>query len=438
MTGNLPDERELFSISAEAAVLGSIIIDGKCIPDVMVILPTAEHFYFPKNREIFDAVVSMHLGGGKIDAVLLRAELEQRGRLNKDELTVEYIGRVLDSVPSSDNAEYYARIVLEKFESRKRFAAVENMAAIVRDKSNPDDKLQLMRDVLDGLNPATTNSVTDVADVACDITVGMRNGQAGIIKTGLRAIDDQIQGIHAGQLVIIAGRTSMGKTALALTMLVAMARRGVGVLMFTLEMPVRDVIERLVCSMSGVNMVRVKANTTTAAENERLCGAGLELAHLPIFLNSSANTPGQQIAILKRLKQTKNVGVVCIDHLGFMTTGRKSENRTQEMSTISRKIKTAAVTESIPIIALSQLNRSVEGRTEKRPRLSDLRESGCIEQDADLVLMLYRPGYYGENSEPEGTTEVDICKQRNGPTGRVKLRFLSEFAAFADRTEDVF
>lgn len=405
-----PDK--LWSIEAEAGVLGSMILDSACIGEILPILD-GDSFFKPEHQTIYNALITLYVGNCPIDAIALRTELKATNQLETVG-GVEYIKKILDSVPSSANAKYYAGVVRDRQKYRDLISAVERMKKVFDEPLGVDEQIQEIQNVALGFEKSKPSiEYFTLAEHVEKIAAGSQE-QKAVIKTGFRNIDNIIGGVAAGELIIIAGRPSMGKSALALQFALGMARDGLSILFFTLEMTHRALIER-------------------ALKNEQAS----ELKQLDVVLHESGKTPEKQIAFIKTRKQTHKVDVVFVDYLQLMSAGRKSENRVQEITTISRKLKLAAVSEGVPIIALSQLNRQVESRDKHRPRLSDLRESGAIEQDADVVLLLNREDYYRHNEDPnapqDGNTELIIAKNRRGPTGIAQLVFLDEYVQFGDK-----
>lgn len=399
------DVDKLWSLEAEAAVLGSMIIDSACIGRVLPILDTS--FYKTEHQTIYNALIALFLGDNPTDAVALRTELKACNQLERVG-GVGYISKIMNSVPSSANAEYYAEVIRDRQKYRAVIDMVEQIDRVIDEPLTVDEQIQRIQDISLGLEQDTSIDYFTLAEHA-EKVAEETDEQRAVIKTGFKNIDFIIDGVAAGELVILAGRPSRGKTALALQFAVNMAKAGLSIIFFSLEMTYRALIRRALKSEPAP-----------------------ELKKLDIVLHEGGQTPEKQIAFIKTRKQTHRVDVVFIDYLQLMTTSRKSENRNQEISTISRKLKLAAVSESVPIIALSQLNRQVESRTKQRPRLSDLRESGSIEQDADIVMLLSQE----DNFRNDGFTELIIAKNRYGPTGTARLVFLDEKVTFGDGSYD--
>lgn len=426
---------KLWSLEGEAGVLGSMLIDPACIAKIFSILD-AESFYKPEHQLIFKAIDALSEANKPVDAIALRTELIEAGQLEVIG-GVEYIGELMQTVPHAANAEYYARVVKDKVKFRQLVKAVDDMKDVLEEPLNPDEQIQKVRDMALDVEPVKVgDGCFDVKDYATEIARAIQE-QAETIQTGFTAINRLIGGFSSGEIIIIAGRTSMGKTALALDFALKAAQAGRKVVYFTLEVPYKDLMERAECNLGRIDMQAVKAPEPAQELLDRLYEAAFELEKLPLIIYERSNTPEKIIASIKTQKKIKGVDLVIIDYLQLMNAGRKSENRQQEITTISRKLKLAAIQEQVPIIALSQLNREVESRTGHRPRLSDLRESGSIEQDADVVMLLHREDYYRRNETPDsyekdGSTEVIVAKNRRGSTGIAQLVFLEEYVCFGD------
>ncbi len=419
-----------WSKEAEAAVLGSMIIDHDCIDRILPIL-TEDSFFSDENKLIYAALLKLHTNREPTDAIALRTELKNTDNLDKAG-GVEYIAQILDSVPTSANAVYYARIVRDRQRYRNLINDVERILKVPNESLGVDEQIQKVQEIALGLK--TDKPETEYCELAAEVenVAATISDKRKTIPTGFHNIDQLIQGITAGELVILAGRPSMGKSALALDMALNMAQAGKSVVYFTLEMSRRSLMERAISNVSKVSLQRLKDEPTTF-ELDKAKGAAAELKALDIVLHKGCPTPEKQIAFIRARKKFHEVDMVFVDYLQLMNAGHKAENRVQEISAISRKLKLAALQERIPIIALSQLSRKVEERksTGHRPILSDLRDSGSIEQDADIVMLLYRADYY-ERSEPDGEAELNIAKNRRGPTGVIPLTFFDEIVRFGD------
>ncbi len=429
------------SLEAEAAVLGSMIIDPVCISEVVNVLST-EAFYRIEHQHIFDALIALYEKnrGGAIDAVLLRDELKKRKQL--DEVGgVEYIGRVMESVPSSANVVYYAGIVKDKMMLRELITVAGeildeayNAAGETSEKLDEAERKIFM--VTDKRITGAAVPLKDLLTRAYELIERREGSHVTGLATGFHELDDLTCGLQNGEMIIVAGRPSMGKTSLALNMAEYIGvQEKVPVVIFSLEMGRQQLAERFLCSNSEIDASLVRKGLLSTEHYERLVEACVAVAEAPIFIDDTSTlTPLELRAKARRLKGMHDIRCVIVDYLQLMSAGRsRIESRQQEITLISRYLKALARELNIPVVVLSQLNRSPEGREGHRPRMSDLRESGSIEQDADVVMLLHREDYYhrGETDYvPDSTAELIIAKQRNGPTGKVDLIFREKFTRF--------
>jgi replicative DNA helicase len=429
-------------LGAEAAVLGSMIVDPRCIGDVIEVLKR-DAFYHSEHQLIFDVVLALfekNRGEG-IDGLLVRSELERRNQM--DEVGgVEYLQRVLETVPSSANVLYYAEIVREKMLLRETIAAAsEILQDAYEDSGTASEKLdEAERKIFSVTDKRVTGAAVALKDLVTR-TFELIEKREGTHVTGLGTgyyeLDDLTCGLQKGEMVIIAGRPSMGKTGLALNI-----AEHVGVIekiptaIFSLEMSRQQLAERFLCSYSGVDAQLVRKGMLSTEHFQKLVEACGIISEAPIYIDDTAAlTPLELRAKARRLKSAYGIRCIFVDYLQLMHVGsKKIESRQQEITTISRYLKALARELEIPVVVLSQLNRAPEGREDHRPRMSDLRESGSIEQDADVVMLLHREDYYHprgeEGYEPDNTAEVIIAKQRNGPTGTVKMTFREKCTRF--------
>jgi replicative DNA helicase len=436
------------SLEAEAAVLGSMILDRECIGQVIQLI-TAGSFYRPEHREIFDALIALYESNSHIDLVLLRDELKKRKKL-KSVGGAEYLVRVVESVPSSASVEYYCDIVKNKSLLRQLVQATsEILNDAYDDNGDVSEKLDIAEQKIFAVTEKKISGAViplqDLLQEAYDLIESREGSHITGLPTGYHELDDLLCGLQKSEMIIIAGRPSMGKTSFALNIAEHIgADHGKPVVIFSLEMSKQQLVERFLCSRGRVDLQRVRKGTISTNEYEKLRDACSELFNQPIFIDDTPGlTPLMIRAKCRRLKSQYDIQCVLIDYLQLMTLGGKAESRQQEVSTMSRYLKALARELDIPVVVLSQLNRSPEGREGHRPRMSDLRESGSIEQDADVVMLLHREDYYRrgeEDWEDKNTAEIIVAKQRNGPTGSVKLYFESEFTRFEtlSRAEEPF
>jgi replicative DNA helicase len=429
------------SLAAEAAVLGSMIIDPECIGEVVENL-NREAFYRSEHQMIFDAVIALYERhrGEAIDGVLLRDELEKRKQL-EEVGGVEYIAKILDSVPSSANVTYYSGIVKDKQLLRETIAAASEILADALDESGEtseklDEAERRIFAVTDKRISGNAVPLKDLITRAYEL-IEKRDGKLVTgLATGYHELDDKTCGLQNGEMIIIAGRPSMGKTSIALNM--AEHIGGIDrlpVAIFSLEMGRQQLAERFLCSMGEIDAQKVRKGMLSTEDYEKLQRTCAELYEAPIYIDDTSTlTPLELRAKCRRLKSLYDIRCIIVDYLQLMHLGSgRVESRQQEITTISRYLKALARELNIPVVVLSQLNRSPEGREGHTPRMSDLRESGSIEQDADVVVLLHREDYYHRgDKEWQANNKADliIAKQRNGPTGSVELIFRERFTRF--------
>jgi len=429
------------SLAAEAAVLGSMLIDPECIGQVIELVER-DDFYRIEHRKIFDALIGLYEKnkGHGIDAVLLRDELVKRNHL-EDVGGVEYIAKILDSVPSSANVVYYAGVVKDKMLLRELITAAGEMLDDAYNQTGEtretlDEAERKIFAVTDKNISGNAVALKDLIVRSFELIEKRQGSHVTGLATSYYELDDLTCGLQNGEMIIIAGRPSMGKTSLALNIAEHIGRmENTPVAIFSLEMGRQQLAERFLCSISEIDSQKVRKGLLGDEDYKKLADACAELSEAPIYVDDTSTlTPLELRAKARRLKSMHDIRCIIVDYLQLMHLGSSQvESRQQEITTISRYIKALARELNIPVVVLSQLNRAPEGREGHRPRMSDLRESGSIEQDADVVMLLHREDYYhrGEDDyQPDNTAELIIAKQRNGPTGGVKLRFLEKITRF--------
>jgi len=446
------------SLAAEAAVLGSMIIDPECISEVVEIIGSGA-FYRLEHRYIFEALVSLwekgfatentedteNQGFRGIDAVLVRDELEKRKQLEAVG-GVEYIAKILDSVPSSANVGYYAGIVKDKMLLRELIAAAGGILddAYNQNGGTPellDEAERRIFTVADRNISGSAVALKDVVARTFELISKRQGSHVTGLSTGYYLLDEWTCGLQDGEMIIIAGRPSMGKTSLALNMAEHIAlMEKIPVAIFSLEMGRQQLAERFLCSVSQIDSQSVRRGRLSDEDGKALADACAQLADVPIYIDDSSSlTPLELRAKARRLKSLYDIRCCFVDYLQLMHIGeRRVESRQQEITEISRYVKALARELNIPVVVLSQLNRSPEGRVDHLPRMSDLRESGSIEQDADVVILLHREDYYhrGEKDyNPDNRAELIIAKQRNGPTASVELVFRERVTRFENASQ---
>jgi replicative DNA helicase len=436
------------SLEAEISVLGGVLIENDALNLVLEILQEGD-FYRESHRKIFSAILHLYEHSEPVDLITLGEVLKTRGDL-EDVGGIEYLNSLVNSVPTAANISYYAKIIKEKGILRKLIhRATEIINQSFSNSGDVDEFIdQAERTIFEISEDRVRPSFYPIKDLikssfkTIESLYEKRQLITGV-PTGFQRIDELTSGLQPSDLIIVAGRPSMGKTALALNIAQnASLHAGISSAIFSLEMSKEQLALRLLCSEAKVDAHRLRGGFLSESDWPRLTRAAGALSEAPIFVD---DTPGisalEMRAKSRRLKIEHNLGLVVVDYLQLMRGRSRTESREQEISDISRSLKALAKELNIPVIALSQLNRRVEERGDKRPQLSDLRESGAIEQDADVILFLYRDEVYNKSEESRGKAEVIIGKQRNGPTDKVDLTFLDKYTRFENpsaRQEDSY
>ena len=424
------------SIEAEICVLGAMILDNEVVSLVVPIL-NKQSFYKTVHQELFQIIIDLYDKGIPIDLVILREELKKRSLLEKIG-GEEYLLELESAVPTIGNVEFYANVVREKAVKRHLIEVASNIQKQAFDESVETDHLldASERAIFDVTQKKFEVSSTKLNEILKDTfsrieSLHDRQSRLTGLSTGFYDLDDSTCGLQSSELIIIAARPSMGKTSLALNMVehIGIVEKK-PVIVFSQEMSAQQVAQNMLCSHARIDAHKLRRGFLEDKQWSALSYGMGSLSEAPIFID---DTPGLTVlevrAKARRLKAQYNIQMVVVDYLQLMEAPRGIENRQQEISIISRGLKSLARELSIPVIAVSQLNRSVEAREGHRPRMSDLRESGSIEQDADVIVLLHRDKYYDPEKDDD-TAELIIAKQRNGPTGVVKLTFLSHFMRF--------
>ncbi len=422
------------SIEAEMCMLASMMLDKEMVGQVVQIV-TGESFYQADHQIIFDVLVGLYEQNRPIDAVILREELIKRQLF--DEVGGNgYLGAILGSVPSAAHGAHYASIVREKALLRQLISASND---ILRDAYAPHEQAEVVLDraerrIFQIAEKKVGGQVTAMEDVLHEVFEMIENrGQRGI-DSGFFELDDMMNGLQNGEMIIVAARPSMGKTAFAMNVMEHMAADNrLPCAIFSLEMSKQQLAQRMLCSRGQIDAHKLRKGLLQSHEYAHLANVVGELAKAPMWVDDSAGLTIMELrAKARRLKLQHDVKCIMIDYMQLMDNPGV-ESRQQQISEISRGIKAVARELNIPVICLSQLNRASEGRDGHRPRMSDLRESGSIEQDADVIMLLHREDYYRMSEpdfQPDNIAEVIIAKQRNGPTGTVKLTFMSKTTRF--------
>jgi replicative DNA helicase len=436
MADRLPPQ----NIEAEQAVIGAIFLEPTALTLASEIL-IPEDFYRAAHQKIFNAMLKLNDTGKAVDLITVTEELAAT-KVLEDIGGVSYLSEVAGSVPTAANIEYYANIVGEKALLRK---LIRTATGIAQDGYSREDEVEALlseaeksiMEVAQRRNAGAFHNIKDVLVRTYDNieTLHQRIGDVTGIPTGFAELDRMTAGFQRNDLIIVGARPSVGKTAFALNIAQNVAvKSGENVAIFSLEMGAEQLVMRMLCAEGNIDAQRLRTGSLTDEDWGKLTMAMGSLSDAGIFID---DTPGVRISDLqakcRRLKQEHGLGMILIDYLQLILgSGRGGENRQQEVSEISRSLKQLARELQVPVIALSQLSRGVEQRQDKRPMMSDIRESGSIEQDADIVAFLYRDDYYDKESENKNIIEIIIAKQRNGPTGTVSLAFVKEYNKFVN------
>ena len=430
------------NLDAEESVLGAMALSPGAIAAVSEILsPDGSEFYRESHAKIYRAALSLYGKGEPVDAITLVDELDERSELENVGGKVR-VHELAALVPATANAGHYARIVREAATLRGLIHAGAEIARLGWERPGEATELvdqaeQIVFKLSQQRAKGEFTHIEELLKESFERITALYESGADVtgVPSGFRDLDRVTSGFQEGNLIIVAARPSMGKSGLALCIAANLAvRAATPVALFTLEMSKSEVTQRLMCSEAKVESQRLRTGKLAAEDWPRLTGACDKLAKAPIYVDDTGSITMMEIrSKARRLKQKlPNLGLIIVDYLQLMTSGTTAENRVQEVSQISRSLKVLARDLEVPILALSQLSRAVEQRHEKRPILSDLRESGSLEQDSDIVIFIYRDEYYNDESDQQGLAEIHIAKHRNGPTDTVKLSFLRRYAKFSD------
>lgn len=423
---------------AEQSVLGAIFLEPQALITASETL-LADDFYQAAHRLIFETMLRLSDLGKAIDVVTVTEELSSRNQLD-DVGGISYMTELANAVPTAANIAYYSEIVAQKSLLRK---LIRTATKIVEDSFTREDEVaellaEAEKQIMEVANRSNSGDFKHVKDVLVQTYENVeklqnRKGDITGIPTGFRDLDRLTAGFQRGDLIIVAARPSVGKTAFALNVAQAVGTQTTeNVAIFSLEMGADQLVMRMLCAEGNIDAQVLRTGALTTEDWRKLTMAMGSLSHAGIYIDDAAGVRVNEIrAKCRRLKQESGLGMILIDYLQLIQgSGSSGQNRQQEVSEISRSLKALARELEVPVIALSQLSRGVEQRQDKRPMMSDLRESGSIEQDADIVAFLYREDYYDKETEDANTIEIIVAKQRNGPTDTVKLAFKKEFNKF--------
>ncbi len=427
-------------VEAEQAVIGSMLTDKEAVSAAIEVLKP-EDFYREDNRTIFEAVLSLYGRSEPIDIITLKSELSSMGKFEAVG-GLEYIAELPDKVPTTANVEQYIKIVEEKSVLRNLIKTANEIITLGYDQTQEVDGIidGAEKKIFEVMQKKNQKGYTPIKDILVETFTELEqlyNQKQRItgIPTGFSDLDLRTSGLHNSDLILVAARPAMGKSAFALNIATnAAVRAKVPVAIFSLEMSKEQMTSRILCSEAMVDSNKVRTGKIDDEEWGKLAAASGELSEASIFID---DTPGISImeirAKCRKMKIEKNIGLVVIDYLQLVQgSGKRGSSREQEIAEISRSLKILAKEINVPVIALSQLSRAPEQRPDHRPMLSDLRESGSIEQDADIVMFLYRDDYYNEESEKKNIAEVILAKHRAGSTGTVELLWLGNYTKFAN------
>ena len=429
-------------VEAEQSILGALLIDRNALSEVSGRLK-ADAFYLEKHKEIYEAIMTLYEESQPVDIVTVSDVLAKRGTLEKVG-DVDYIAHLSNSVLTTANIAHYVSIIEDKallrsliresgkimdlsYQGTMEGTEVLSMA----EKSIFDLAQGLNRSGLESINTLLDKTFTQLEELC------MNKGDLTGVPSGFIDLDRKTSGFQNSDLILVAARPAMGKTSFVLNIAVNAALRNYPVAIFSLEMSRTQLVNRILSLEAMVELEKIRTGKLDSEDWKKIGYSLGPLAKSPIYIDDNANTNTMEmLSKLRRLKLEKGLGLVIIDYLQLMESRKKSDNRQQEISEISRSLKIMAKELNVPVIALSQLSRAPEQRADHRPILSDMRESGAIEQDADMVIFLYRDDYYNEDSEKRNIVEVIIAKHRNGSTGTVELAWLPEYTKFGNRMYD--
>jgi replicative DNA helicase len=454
LTDKLPPQ----SLEAERALLGCMLLSNESIDDVADLV-RPKHFYLDKHRRIAEAICRLYEGSfGGVDAVTLGEELEKRGELEEIGGHV-YLHELMEAVPHAVHSRHYASIVRDKAMLRDLREACRQILRDVHDEVESTDAIlsaaeRRVFNILEYKGSAQNLEIREILMQVYDSLHErwMNEGALPGLGTGFTDLDRLLAGLHATDLIILAARPSLGKTAFACNIALAVARHAKaaqdgtdhsdshtpkkGVLIFSLEQSKLELAERFLCIVGSLDGHRLKRNELDEDDRRKVQQVASDLSELPIFIDDQGSRSMSEVsAIARRMKRRYGISLIVIDYLQLIEPEDRASNREQQVAQIARRLKHLAKDINVPVVALAQLNRGVELRENKRPRLADLRESGAIEQDADLVLFLHRDDAYDETDNP-GEADVIVAKHRNGPIGAVKLTWLKECLRFANYTRE--
>ena len=430
-------------VTAEQSVLGGMLLSKDAIADVVEILRVTD-FYRPAHATVYEVATELYSKGEPADTVSVAAELHRQGSLDRIG-GAPYLHTLIESVPTAANAGYYAKIVAEKAIRRRLVEAGMRVTQLgYNESADAEDAVDRAQAEVFGVTERRSGDDYMLLESLINPTLeeleSIANHGGGLtgVSTGFADLDAKTNGLHGGQLVVVAARPAMGKSTLALDFARhASIKNGQTSAVFSLEMSRIEIVMRLLSAEARVHLQNMRAGKMTDDDWARLAQRIGEVTSAPLFIDDSPNLTMMELrAKCRRLKQRNDLKLVVVDYLQLMTPSKRLDSRQQEVSDMSRSLKLLAKEINVPVVALSQLNRAAENRGDKKPQLSDLRESGAIEQDADLVILLHREDVYEPESARAGEADFIIAKQRNGPTGTVTVAFQGHYSRFVDMRRD--
>ena len=447
VTSEILDRQPPFNLEAETGVLGSIMLNPDVCDDVTLLLRVND-FYDDANRKLYEHMMGMHDAGHKLDLTLLVERLKQAGDFERIGGTA-FLAKTFQSVPNYAHAVYYAKIVCEKATFRALIDASTEILRDAYDESNESKHLlsqaeQKIFGILDGRVTSAVSPISDILHQAMDRMEARMQGvhTTGGVETGFSEIDALTGGFHNSELIILAARPSMGKTALAMNIAEHVAiNSGVPTLFVSLEMSAGELADRMLCSIARVNGHRLRNGTLSNEDRRKIVDTASRLSHAPLFVDDSPSRMVTEIAATARRirRREGRLGLIVIDYLQLVEPDNPKDSRQEQVAKIARRLKGVAREIEVPVLCLAQVNRQSEEGKDHRPRLSHLRESGAIEQDADVVMFVHREEYYRkreEQAQVAGQAEVIVSKQRNGPVGDIDLIWRKEYTRFEDKAPD--
>lgn len=434
-----PDRTPPNDMAAEQSVLGGMLLSKDAIADVVETIRSGD-FYRPAHGVIYDAILDLYGRGEPVDAVTVAAELQKLGEIGRIG-GAPYLHTLVSMVPTASSAGYYARIVREQAILRRLVEAGSRITQLGYQATGDVDDIvdRAQAEVYDVTERRTSEDYLPLRDIMNDAlneieAISNRGGEMIGVPTGFTELDRYTNGLHPGQLIILAARPAIGKSTLGLDICrSASIKHGLTSVIFSLEMSRNEITMRLLSAEAQVPLHHMRSGTMSDADWQKLAAKMGTVSDAPLFIDDSPNMTLMEIrAKCRRLKQRHDLRLVVVDYLQLMTSGKRVESRQQEVSEFSRSLKLLAKELDVPVIAISQLNRGPEQRTDKKPMLSDLRESGSLEQDADMVVLLHREDFYEKESPRAGEADFIMAKHRNGPTATVTVAFQGHYSRFVD------